>query len=46
MYLLHCRKLQCILRCGQGQIYMHIYMYVLHLPHVDVPIIYLIYMHV
>jgi hypothetical protein len=26
MYLLSCRKLQYILRCGQAQIYMHIYM--------------------
>ena len=43
---LPCRKLQYILRCGQGQIYMQIYMCALHLAHMDVSVINLIYMHV
>ena len=46
MYLLPCRKLQYILRCGQAQIYMQIYMYALYLAQMDVTVIYLIYMHV
>jgi hypothetical protein len=40
VYLLPCRKLQCILRCGQGQIYIHIYMYALRFAHMDVPVIF------